>query len=1100
MNHGAEPEERHGNRSSEEEKVDGRRQSVGTPVTDSDESYLNADMLEPIEKPFTPRRRTQIDDDIIIEEYVSTSSYSSCSDDEHRTLWAAARSSFSNSFFARQLIYCTFLILLVDALAVCLIIVVVAHPVSTRWYTRNTSRPNECVIQPIAVNFLGVLNVVLGLPAIATLGSPKFRLYQQHFNPATGNPSIVMNRMGEWIGRTRYLEICEFLAVLEVLYLAFLAVAFIVLTIKDNGTRTCIDDGSSAEVMLFLLTVVNYLSVIYQLVLFARFRAHQKMQLGVFAGHNPLSNQMKKVGLFGSNGTLRVGDSEDRYEPRTPNSATSDHSNVESPPGPQRQESSSEIDMKRRKLRSALLQAVEGNNLIKVQTLIANATSAFGSSAFLREMYKTPYAWFNLFAQTTLNPLHLACSKGNVQMVDTLLRSGMSPNELDNISKGRRNITDAFEFLSHYMLHTQEGKLSSSTMLRTGIGMILASPLHVAVINGHVEIAEILINKGADVDRLVQTSFLNRKMRVPPLFLADSVAMAKCLLHHRANLLLVPSDSKSIGKQNAADSTMTITVLQYAELQDHLALRGVFETWGGDVALTPLHTAAGAGNVAAVKSYIEYGVFLDAMGEYYDGVNQRTPLHWAAVMGRSQVISLLLRSGANPNALDRFGRSPLHWAARSHDVESVKALITFDADPTITDYHGNTVIAIATADNIASEGIIQTLVDGGADINARSDTTGDTALHVAMKSHFLRSALALLHCGADINCVDADGRKPLDYTVSAELQFTIKKEVGANDVRISYTPAYASFARKIRDGIQENFITASMTSDRNVDAILKSIENVSVVVSILSKDYETSEYCLSELACAKQLDIPVIGIFCDRTDLSDELQVYLYTRQIVPFHSTIQYSNYDRQENHMSFEYDEDKFHDYLRCLLDGLRDEIEIHRRNGGNRTAFGQHSDSIADEMLESRADLSGGLIPDRSMINVFLAHGDCHRDFVGQLYRNLVQSGIRMFLDSSRHTTSLKERILVAKDAILCCSIFMVVLSPESVKTPILSDQLAYAEDKDKPIVPIILSEIQHLMEPLDMVESESVIMFSEDLGFEQGLIELHHRLRYKFDAGD
>jgi ankyrin repeat protein len=104
---------------------------------------------------------------------------------------------------------------------------------------------------------------------------------------------------------------------------------------------------------------------------------------------------------------------------------------------------------------------------------------------------------------------------------------------------------------------------------------------------------------------------------------------------------------------------MTLTVLQHVALQDRTTLSNVYERWGGDIALTPLHTAAAAGNTALVKSYLDRGVFVDTLGEYYDGINQRTPLHWAAVMGRSRVIDILLQHGAHPNALDRLGRSPL---------------------------------------------------------------------------------------------------------------------------------------------------------------------------------------------------------------------------------------------------------------------------------------------------------------------------------------------------------------------------------------------------------------------------------------------------------
>ncbi|RHY97847.1 hypothetical protein DYB35_012223, partial [Aphanomyces astaci] len=53
-----------------------------------------------------------------------------------------------------------------------------------------------------------------------------------------------------------------------------------------------------------------------------------------------------------------------------------------------------------------------------------------------------------------------------------------------------------------------------------------------------------------------------------------------------------------------------------------------------------------------------------------------------------------------------------------------------------------------------------------------------------------------------------------------------------------------------------------------------------------------------------------------------------------------------------------------------------------------------------------------------------------------------------------SDLKERVVAAKDAILQCQLFVVVLSAESILTSLVSDQLAFAEDKGKRIVPICL----------------------------------------------
>ena len=53
----------------------------------------------------------------------------------------------------------------------------------------------------------------------------------------------------------------------------------------------------------------------------------------------------------------------------------------------------------------------------------------------------------------------------------------------------------------------------------------------------------------------------------------------------------------------------------------------------------------------------------------------RTPLHWAAFKGFSDVIRLLLVLGSSPSRGDREGCTPLHWAALKGNSEAATVLI-----------------------------------------------------------------------------------------------------------------------------------------------------------------------------------------------------------------------------------------------------------------------------------------------------------------------------------------------------------------------------------------------------------------------------------------
>ena len=47
----------------------------------------------------------------------------------------------------------------------------------------------------------------------------------------------------------------------------------------------------------------------------------------------------------------------------------------------------------------------------------------------------------------------------------------------------------------------------------------------------------------------------------------------------------------------------------------------------------------------------------------------RTALHWAAVLGSSEMVSLLMKRGAPTLATDAVGATPLHYAVSLHGVE-----------------------------------------------------------------------------------------------------------------------------------------------------------------------------------------------------------------------------------------------------------------------------------------------------------------------------------------------------------------------------------------------------------------------------------------------
>ena len=68
--------------------------------------------------------------------------------------------------------------------------------------------------------------------------------------------------------------------------------------------------------------------------------------------------------------------------------------------------------------------------------------------------------------------------------------------------------------------------------------------------------------------------------------------------------------------------------------------------------------AVHVGDLNQVKQLILWGAKLKAKDK-----NGDTPLHWAAIMGRTKVAALLIHEGAKVNARNNNGDTPLHMAA-----------------------------------------------------------------------------------------------------------------------------------------------------------------------------------------------------------------------------------------------------------------------------------------------------------------------------------------------------------------------------------------------------------------------------------------------------
>jgi ankyrin repeat protein len=146
-----------------------------------------------------------------------------------------------------------------------------------------------------------------------------------------------------------------------------------------------------------------------------------------------------------------------------------------------------------------------------------------------------------------------------------------------------------------------------------------------------------------------------------------------------------------------------------------------------------------------------------------------TPLMTAVAQGRDDLVSLLLKVGANAKARNKNGDTALDMACRADPPVSgvIAALLAQD--------RAGAGRALIQAIRAGSKSVVIYLSDNGADVNAR-DEHGATPLMIAAGMGRMEMVKFLLDKGADVNARDKTGVTALGwaYAPPAEADVPLK--------------------------------------------------------------------------------------------------------------------------------------------------------------------------------------------------------------------------------------------------------------------------------------------------------------------------------------
>ncbi|KAF7511881.1 hypothetical protein GJ744_003114 [Endocarpon pusillum] len=162
---------------------------------------------------------------------------------------------------------------------------------------------------------------------------------------------------------------------------------------------------------------------------------------------------------------------------------------------------------------------------------------------------------------------------------------------------------------------------------------------------------------------------------------------------------------------------------------------------------TPLSYAAEKGYTGVIEQLLETG---RANLESTDNVG-RTPLHYASMCDRDDVVRLLLKAEAKTNQVDRNGRTLLSLVAESGKAIMVRMLLDAKADIETQDRYGRAALFYAAQNN--HDTVVEILLKSKTNVNLR-DKEDQSPLSVAVKNGHAKVVEMLLGAKPDINLLD----------------------------------------------------------------------------------------------------------------------------------------------------------------------------------------------------------------------------------------------------------------------------------------------------------------------------------------------------------
>ncbi|XP_030127970.4 ankyrin-2 isoform X39 [Taeniopygia guttata] len=512
-----------------------------------------------------------------------------------------------------------------------------------------------------------------------------------------------------------------------------------------------------------------------------------------------------------------------------------------------------------------------------------------------------------------LPALHIAARKDDTKSAALLLQND---HNADVQSKMMVNRTTESGFTPlHIAAHY--GNVNVATLLlnrgaavdftaRNGI-----TPLHVASKRGNTNMVKLLLDRGGQIDAKTRDGLtplhcaarsghdqvvellLERgapllartKNGLSPLHMAaqgDHVECVKHLLQHKAPVDDVTLDYLTALHVAAHCGHYRVTklLLDKRANPNARALNG----------FTPLHIACKKNRIKVMELLVKYGASIQAITE-----SGLTPIHVAAFMGHLNIVLLLLQNGASPDVTNIRGETALHMAARAGQVEVVRCLLRNGALVDARAREEQTPLHIAS--RLGKTEIVQLLLQHMAHPDAAT-TNGYTPLHISAREGQLDVASVLLEAGASHSMSTKKGFTPLHVAAkygSLEVAKLLLQRRACPDSagKNGYTPLHIAAKKNqmqiattlLNYGAETNILTKQGVTPLHLAAQEGHTDMVTLLLEKGSNIHVATKAGLTSLHLAAQEDKVNVAEILAKHGANQDAQTKLgYTPLIVACH------------------------------------------------------------------------------------------------------------------------------------------------------------------------------------------------------------------------